>query len=195
MDKIILTDVDGVLLDWHGLFRRWMTEQGYAEIEGFTGYNLAKRYGMEEEKMRALVRRFNTSAAVGFCSPERDAAHYVRRLGEKGWKFVCITAMGGDRFSEQLRIMNLERIFGHVFINHYFVDLNAPKDHILELFAGTEHWWVEDKLANAEAGLKYGLRPILIKHDHNAHYESDEILCVDNWKQAFAIITGEEYIA
>jgi FMN phosphatase YigB (HAD superfamily) len=195
MEKIILTDVDGVLLDWHGLFRRWMTEKGFVEDTSQKGYSLAKKYNLTEDRMRALVSQFNTSAAVGFCPPERDAAHYVRRLGEKGYKFICITAMGGDRFSEQLRIQNLERIFGHVFINHYFVGLNEPKDHILELFAGTECWWVEDKLSNAEAGLKYGLRPILIKHDHNSHCDSDEILCVDSWKQAFAIITGEEYIA
>lgn len=195
MDKIILTDVDGVLLNWHGLFRRWMTEKGFVEDTTQTSYSLAKRYNLTEDRMRALVLQFNTSAAVGFCPAERDAAHYVRRLGEKGWKFICITAMGGDRFSEQLRIQNLERIFGHVFINHYFVGLNEPKDHILELFAGSEYWWVEDKLANAEAGLKYGLRPILIKHDHNAHYESDEILCVDNWKQIYAIVTGEELIS
>jgi FMN phosphatase YigB (HAD superfamily) len=193
MDKIILTDVDGVLLDWHAMFRSWMTTKGFVEDTSSKCYSLAKKYNLEESVSSALVRQFNTSAAVGFCGPERDSIHYVRRLGEKGYKFVAITAMGGDRFSEQLRIQNLERLFGHVFINHYFVDLNAPKDHVLELFRGTEYWWIEDKLSNAEAGLKYGLRPILISHDHNSHYESDEILVADNWKQAYTYITGEQY--
>lgn len=194
MEKVILTDVDGVLLDWNSLFKRWMEERGFAESKDYTGYSLAIRYGLEEERMRALVKQFNTSAAVGFCPPERDAVHYVKRLGERGYKFICITAMGGDRFSEQLRIQNLERIFGRVFINHYFVDLNAPKDNILELFTGTECWWIEDKMANAVAGLKHGLRPILIRHDHNSDFDSEEILCVDSWKQVYAIITGEEYM-
>lgn len=195
MEKIILTDVDGVLLNWHGMFRRWMEELGFVEDPGQTCYSLAKRYKVEESEMSQLVKQFNRSAAVGFCPAERDAVHYVRRLGELGYKFIAITAMGGDRYSEHLRIQNLERLFGHVFINHFFVDLNAPKDHVLELFNGSEHWWVEDKLTNAEAGLKYGLRPILISHDHNSHYESDEILVADNWKQAFMYITGEEHIS
>lgn len=194
MDKIILTDVDGVLLNWHSMFRRWMSEQGFVEDTESRCYSLAKKYKMEDASMAAMVRQFNKSAAVGFCPPERDAMHYVRRLGERGYKFIAITAMGGDRYSEQLRIQNLERVFGHVFINHHFVDLNASKDHVLELFHGSEYWWIEDKLSNAEAGLKYGLRPILIRHDHNSHCDSDDILIVDSWKEAFVHITGEETI-
>ena len=31
MSKVIITDVDGVLLDWHGLFRKWMTSKGFVE--------------------------------------------------------------------------------------------------------------------------------------------------------------------
>lgn len=191
MDKIILTDVDGVLLDWHSMFRRWMADQGFTPDSAKSHmYSLAESYGLPEEQTRALVTRFNQSAAVGFCPPERDAVHYVQRLGELGYKFICITAMGGDRFSEQLRVQNLERIFGHVFINHHFVGLNASKDHVLELYGGTEYWWIEDKLSNAEAGLKFGLRPILIKHDYNAHCDSDDILIAENWKQAYAYING-----
>jgi FMN phosphatase YigB (HAD superfamily) len=193
-NKNILTDVDGVLLDWHGPFRRWMAEQGFVEDLSQKTYSLAKKYHLDENQMREMVIRYNRSAAVGFCPAERDAVHYVRRLGERGFKFICITAMGGDRFSEMLRIQNLERLFGQVFINHHFVGLNESKDHILELYNGTECWWIEDKLSNAEAGLKHGLRPILIRHEYNAHCDSEDILVVDNWKQIFTIVTGEQYV-
>jgi FMN phosphatase YigB (HAD superfamily) len=197
MNKIILTDVDGVLLNWHEPFQRWVNEE-----HGLVGgtdpehrvYSLATRYGIDEERMHQLVLEFNRSAAVGFLPPYADSLHYVKRLAEKGWKFITITSMGGNRYSEQLRIMNLERVFGHVFIDHNFIDLNVPKDDILRLFAGTEHWWIEDKPCNAEAGIALGLRSILLRHDHTEEYENNELLIVDRWKHIYAIITGEEYI-
>lgn len=194
MTKTILTDVDGVLLDWHSMFRRWMKDNGFSENTRETGYSLAKKYGLEEPAIAKLVRHFNQSAAVGFCPPERDAVHYMRRLGDRGYSFIAITAMGGDRFSEQLRIQNLERLFGKVFTNHHFVDLNASKDDVLALFTGTEAWWIEDKLSNAEAGLTHGLRPILLRHEHNSHCDSEDILVVDSWKEIFTIITGEQHL-
>ena len=30
MDKIILTDIDGVVFDWHTAFVKWMELQGYS---------------------------------------------------------------------------------------------------------------------------------------------------------------------
>ena len=194
MSKTILTDVDGVLLNWHGLFAQWMSERGYVQDPAVKSYDLGERYRMPKEWIQAEAARFNTSAAVGFCAAERDSAHYVERLGNRGYKFVAITAMGGDKYSRELRIRNLRDIFGDVFLDFIFTDLNASKDAILKQYEGGEHWWIEDKLSNAEAGLQFGLRPILIRHDHNAHCDSDDILCVDNWKQIFAIITGEEYV-
>ena len=34
MEKIIVTDCDGVLLNWEYAFCAWMSQRGYAEIEG-----------------------------------------------------------------------------------------------------------------------------------------------------------------
>lgn len=197
MNKIILADVDGVLLNWHVPFQRWMEEE-HGLVPGIESkhqvYSLSTRYEIDEDKMHSYVLAFNRSAAVGFLPPYEDAGHYVRRLAEKGYKFITSTAMGGNRYSEQLRIMNLERVFGHVFVGHNFIELNESKEPFLQLYAGTEHWWVEDKPSNAEIGVKLGLRSIMLRHDHTADYENDDLLIVDRWKHIYAIITGEEYI-
>ncbi len=43
-DKVILTDCDGVLLDWLFGFKEFMAERGYTEQDD-TGYAIWKRYG------------------------------------------------------------------------------------------------------------------------------------------------------
>lgn len=189
-NKLILVDVDGVLLDWHSMFRQWMTESGYVEDTNSKCYSLAKKYGLDDDEARKLVLQFNRSAAVGFCKPERDAVEYVGKLAELGYRFLPITAMGGDEYSRLLRRENLDNVFGNVFVGHFFVDLNASKDHILEIFEGTNAWWVEDKLSNAEAGLKYGLRSILISHEHNSHCDNKDIVIVESWEELHRHITN-----
>jgi hypothetical protein len=196
MNKIILTDVDGVLLDWGSMFYRWMAEarKDLTYNPESRTYSLAAKYSIPEAEMHALVLRFNSSAAVGFCPAYKNSIHYVRRLHENGFKFVAVTAMGADRYGQQLRIQNLERCFGHVFINHHFTDLNVPKDDVLSLFSGTGYWWIEDKVQNAVAGLAHGLRPILMTHEHNEDFEHDDVVTATCWKDVYQIITTDDMI-
>lgn len=194
MKKIILTDVDGCLLDWSNAFKDWMQVRGFFPDHTKTCYSLSKRYTLPEKEMAALVRQFNASAAVGFLQPYADSVHYVRRLSERGYRFIPITSFGGDHYSEALRIQNLERHFGKVFERHHFLDLNASKDHILEQYAGTEYWWIEDKIENAVDGLKHGLRSVLLKQSHNETYEGDDVLMVHKWKDIYTYVTGDAYV-
>ena len=82
MSKTILTDCDGVLLDWEKGFEIWMGEQGYVKIPDFdvTAYGLSVHYGMTKEKIKKLIREFNSSAAIGYLKPFRDATRYVPAL-------------------------------------------------------------------------------------------------------------------
>ena len=60
MNKIILTDCDGVLLNWEGAFTDWMTSRGYVVDENNRReYNMGKRYGISSEEKDRTVRAFN----------------------------------------------------------------------------------------------------------------------------------------
>jgi hypothetical protein len=48
----------------------------------------------------------------------------------------------------------------------------------------------EDKIANADLGIKVGLNSILMGHDHNSSYDGEAIR-VNKWKDIFNIIVGE----
>ena len=82
--KLILTDADGVCLDWEWAFNVYMQEHGFEEIEGSKlNYDMSIRYGIPREQVVKLIRIFNESAAIGFLPAQRDAMYYIKKLHEK----------------------------------------------------------------------------------------------------------------
>lgn len=191
-DSVILVDCDGVVCNWEYAFSVWMETHGFKKIPGGDlDYDISKRYGIDKDQSRKLVKIFNESAAIGFLPPLRDAMYYVKRLHEEyGYVFHCITSLSTDINAKKLREMNLAKLFGDtVFEKVICLDTGADKDEALAHYRDTGCWWVEDKYVNAEAGLKVGLRPLLMEHGHNMHYYNDRIPIVKNWKEVFEIIT------
>ena len=87
MSNVILTDCDGVLVDWEAKFTEWMVRQGYGVIND-KAYNVGERfgknrYGLSKEVSRELIKYFNESAAIETLRPFRDAIKYVRKLHEE----------------------------------------------------------------------------------------------------------------
>jgi len=107
--KVILTDIDGVMLDWEEGFSVWMEHHGYKPVDGYKLlYSIGDRYGITKDEGHKLVRLFNESAAIGFLPPVRDAQQYVRLLAEKHkYKFLAVTSLSKDVYARELRIRNL----------------------------------------------------------------------------------------
>ena len=76
--------------------------------------------------------------------------------------------------------------------SYHILDTGADKDSALAEFHGTGLYWVEDKPKNAVAGLKYGLKPILIDHPYNQNFKHPEVIRVSNWKQIHQIVSGRK---
>ena len=193
LKKLILTDADGVLLDWEWAFNVWMQEHGFEEGAGSKfSYDMVARYGIPREQVRKLIRIFNESAAIGFLPALRDAMYYVKRLHEEhGFRFHCITSLSLDPNAQKLREMNLNKLFGtSAFERVVCLDTGADKDEALQEYEGTGCYWLEDKPENAECGYRYGLNPLLIEHGHNMHYYHEGITVVKNWKHIYEIVTG-----
>jgi hypothetical protein len=193
--KIILTDADGVLLDWEWAFSVWMQERGYTlTADNKKSYYLHHHYNeLEEKDSKKVIKTFNESAAIGFLPAQRDAMYYVKRLVEEhGYKFHCITSLSLDPNAQRLREMNLSKLFGeHTFERIVCLDTGADKDEALEEYEGTGLYWIEDKIANAETGYKYGLDSLLIEHGHNMHHYHPGVTLVKNWKHIYEVVTGQ----
>lgn len=194
-NSVILTDVDGVLLNWEYAFDCYVQEHGFKKVPGSEfKYNIGKRYGISEEQGRVLIKNFNESAAIAFLPPLRDAMYYVKRLHEQhGYVFHAITSLSRNQHACQLREMNLKKLFGKtVFERFVFLDTGADKDDVLSEYRDTECWWLEDKIDNCIAGTKMGLRSLLMEHGHNMDFVHPEIPRVKNWREIYNIVTGQE---
>jgi hypothetical protein len=191
--NVILTDVDGVLLNWEYAFDTWMQTHGHSKIEGGQyKYNIGKRYNISDAQGRQLIKYFNESAAIGFLPPLRDAMYYVKKLHEKhGFVFHAITSLSLDKNAIHLREMNLKKLFGEtVFERIVCLDTGADKDDALMPYKDSGLYWVEDKIANCETGTSLGLSSLLMEHGHNMDFEHPEIPRVKNWREVYDIVLG-----
>jgi len=191
--KLILVDADGVLLDWEWAFSVWMEEHGFVKTEGSQFiYDIGKRYGIDHEQGRKLIKIFNESAAIGFLPPLRDAMYYVKRLHEEhGYVFHCITSLSLDTNAGKLREMNLRKLFGKTaFERIVCLETGADKNEALEPYRDSGCYWLEDKPENAEVGHELGLRSILVEHGHNMNHVNEQIPVVKNWREIYEIITS-----
>jgi hypothetical protein len=207
-NRIILTDVDGVLLEWENHFTEWMLQRSYfnKEVgEGYIGkkiypytlldnkentYEMAERFGLTKTEVRKEIREFNKSAWMGNQAPMPDSQTWVKLLAAEGWTFVPITSQTSDIPAQCLRKKRMGELFGdHIFTNYHILDTGADKDSALAEFHNTGLYWVEDKPKNALDGLKYGLKPILIDHPYNRDFNHPDVIRVNNWKQIHEILS------
>ena len=193
--KTILTDCDGVILDWEEGFSVWMEHHGHQKVEGYQYlYNIGQRYGMSSEAGNKLVKQFNESAAIGFLPPLRDAQFFVKKLHEQHqYKFICITSLSLDPYAKYLRERNLKKLMGDAFIDVICLDTGADKDEILKEYGGNfpGNYWIEDKPENVDWGIDAGLKGILVEHGHNMDYKGTATI-VKNWEDIYNIITQKE---
>ena len=206
-DKVILTDCDGVYLNWEYPFEIWMNSRGYKAVPDADkfSYGVENRFNITTKEKYMLIREFNSSAAIGFLPPLRDSIQYIQKLHrEHGYVFHCITSLSKDRNAQKLRIMNTEKLFGPtVFEEYTFLGTGEDKYDILkEKYENTGLLWIEDKLENAVAGDQVGLSSILMEHGHNmirsnrpeGHPDwghADHIPRFENWKGIYNYIIGE----
>ena len=195
-NRIILTDVDGVLLEWEHHFTKWMIQRTYFDKKGSrvhpyrllenkeNTYEMAERFGVTIPEIRKEIREFNRSAWMGTQRPMPGSQTWVKLLHAEGWTFIPITSQTSDKPAQELRKKRLEELFGkQVFSNYHILGTGADKDSALAEFHNTGLYWVEDKPKNALAGLNYGLKVLLYDHPYNRDFNHPEITRVNNWEQ------------
>jgi FMN phosphatase YigB (HAD superfamily) len=189
----ILTDCDGVLLNWEYAFGTWMERHGYKTYPDDIGkvYDVSEIYNIPKEEKNKLIRFFNESAAIGYLPPLRDAMYYVDKLHrEFGAVFHVITSLSNDPSAQKLRKKNLTKLFGDtVFEKFVFLDTGADKHEALEAYRNSGDLWIEDKIENAEVGRSYGLNSILVEHGHNMHCKDFPLM--KNWKDIYEYVSGK----
>ena len=194
-DKVIVTDADGVLLNWEWAFEVWMEEHGHKLQPDHAGaYDMGLRYGISKEDTKKLIKLFNESAAIGFLPALRDATYYVKLLHEKhGYVFDVVTSLSTNPYAQKLRKKNLRKLFGEsAFRKFKFLSTGGDKDAALLPYKDSGLWWIEDKIENAELGHSLGMKSLLMAHGHNYTYAHDDIRVVKDWSEIYEIILASE---
>ena len=195
-NKIILTDCDGVCLDWEYGFHTWMSTHGH-ELKHNNLYSVAKQYEMTDENAKRQVEIFNSSASRGFLPPLRDSQYYIKLLAEKlGYRFIAVTSLSNDESAQKLRTCNLKKLFGNdTFVEYHYLGCGDDKDEILLQLANKYEGsiWVEDKYINAEVGADAGFDSLLMEHGHNLNYTGDDrVKIVRNWEEIYKYVERKE---
>ena len=183
--KKIISDCDGVLLDWCFAFDIWMGEQGYVRMPETDHYfSQSKRYNIPEKEALEQVNLFNQTGVLGFVPAYKDSVEYVTRLAREGYRFDVITMIGPDKYAHKLRKANLRHLFGDVFDEIYCAgDFKQPKKEILEeRYKGTNYVWIEDRVDYAIQGDEVGLNTFMMDHPYNREYKGQR---VKNWKELY----------
>lgn len=193
MKKIILTDADGVLVNWNKAFSEFILSKGYKQLpDTDEEYSLAARYGISAKESKDLVKEFNESENIAYLQPFADSVKYVKKLADLGFKFIVISSLSDSPAAKEYRTKNLLNIFGDVFINIVCIETGANKLNTLMSWSDTGFYWIEDHTNQAEAGYEAGLKPILINHSYNEQYETNlfpKVSIQHPWKEIFGIIS------
>jgi len=185
--RLILCDVDGVLLHWEQAFDAWMKRQGYQkQKEG--SYKVEEHYGLDKSACALLIQILNESAAMRYLDPIDGASHYLGLLHESGYTIRLITSQTLEPMAHRAREDNLRDKFGSIFEAVIFLDTGSDKDEVLATQpAGS--FWIEDKPVNALAGFKAGMIPILYTQPHNKDFKHKDVTRCDTWKDIYQFIS------
>ena len=125
-NRIILTDVDGVLLEWEHHFTEWMLQRSYYNDKGErvypykllpdkqNTYEMAERFGLTIPAIRKEIREFNKSAWMATQCPMPESQTWVKLLAAEGWTFVPITSQTSDIPAQQLRKKRLGELWSEL---------------------------------------------------------------------------------
>jgi len=192
--KKILTDCDGVLLDWAYSFEKWMKFHFDMTVVDQTEYDIAKRYQSDDPNLSKdnkfyAPRIFCNSSRIASLKPLRDSVKYVKKIYEEhGVTFDVVTSLSLDPETQKLRKYNLRKVYGDAIDRIVCLDTGEDKDEALEEWRDSGRLWVEDKPENAVLGAEMGLQSILIDHPYNRDFSHPDVTRVKNWKEVYEMI-------
>lgn len=195
MEKIILTDCDGVCVDWNLGFNKFMDDKGYPQLPNTEDqYNLMVRHNITSKQAMEFVKEFNEGHYIADLEPFADSVEYIKKLADLGFRFIAVTSISNSEVAHKHRTKNLLSLFGDVFDEVNCIETGASKSFILQRWANLGYFWIEDHMRQAEAGHEAGLRTVLITHPYNEHYSTDLFPRVSHttpWEDIYNLICKE----
>lgn len=194
--KLILTDIDDVVLDW----RKAMSSHiiGCVDLHEraiprkFLDHAcLVNDDGLEKANMpeRARIGYFNASPSFSALHAHSDAARVLPALHRIGYRFIAITAAGAGPEITERRRRNLNAVFGPIFDDVVCVGLHGSKRRELERHAPSI--WVDDSFDNARDGADAGHMSFHFADRRAAPASDSRIREVRSWAEIAGLIGAD----
>lgn len=192
--KIILTDIDGVILDFAKTFAEFILD-----VKGETiiteDYFKQKRERAYEDHQK-IVAEYTVSDHFKNLEAKPCALEVLNDLRKEGWRFIAITACDTEHPEQCVktaynnRMENLEKYFPDVFEDMHFSPWSTGKGEILKRYAPT--WWIDDRADHAHDGHEAGHKAIIMRGE-DPHVEANNhanLPIVDTWHEIKALINA-----
>lgn len=194
MRNILLSDCDGVLLNWEDSFEEWMFFKHKINRISFTefdhyGFSIANSFGISQEDARTFIDEFNASDHMLNLPPIRDSVKYVRKLYEEhGIVLHVITTFGTSILGREFRRQNLENVFNGAVKRVVCLNHSDSKEEALKPYSHRGLSFVEDRKSNVDLAMGLNIQGILMQHDYNLDYEGQGIR-VKTWQDIYEYLT------
>jgi len=190
MKKYLLTDVDGVLLDWEGAFRKFMIANGFDKIGDDAHYYLSDHYGLDDDIIARIAKDFNSSNSGGNLKPIKNSNQYLKKFIDLGYEIIAITSFGTCSYSRKNRLTNLKNAFGDIFKNVILLNVDESKKDVLKDFKDKNSIWIEDKYQNYKDGCDLGIESYLMKQPYNKGCNNANF--IEEWSQLYNNVAFRE---
>jgi beta-phosphoglucomutase-like phosphatase (HAD superfamily) len=190
MDKILLTDVDGTLLDFATDFHYWMLDHGFKATGSLSQtFEIDVVYGCTREQALHEVEAFCEADVFKTLPPILGSLGVIRRLKALGWRVVAITSCHASPEARRNREENLAILYGIEPQDVIFAGLMGDKRKILANFPPAI--WVDDHYRHIEEGLDAGHKCFVIDMPYNQQESNNNnplVERISHWMQIEAWI-------
>jgi phosphoglycolate phosphatase-like HAD superfamily hydrolase len=189
--KLLIIDVDDVLLDWTASFGDFITENyGYDGVPlGENPKRLWDILNVPKEQVIEIMKEHNNSSYFKKLKYFNDSK--VFNQPHDFDKVVCVTACGIELQVQLARMNNLEDLFPG-FINEitclpYYSEKFDEFTKIIEAHRSYDIFLLDDNVADVKFALKNGVNAFVYK---SAFYDNENLRTVDNSTDFLSAISG-----
>lgn len=181
----LLTDVDGVLLDWIKSFGDYVQTRGF-KLNHATPktWEMTDWFGGDHKTIVKLITEFNSSSDFSKIPTLEDAQRVLPALAEK-YRLVAITCCSTDKKTVNRRKSNL-KMLGVKFEEVHCLNFTDSKIDLLKSYKPAI--WVEDRIEGAESGISAGHTSFLRESTYNQDPHHEDIVRVSSWDDIFKIV-------
>jgi hypothetical protein len=194
--KIILSDCDGVLLDWRTGFLDWLPDHisDTLQMDALEHENFNNAFDYDQRHIDELAHEFNRSEAISRLAPWHDSVEYVKKLGELGFRFHICTAMGTNELCQQYREYNLYSLYGDLFDIVQLMPVGSSKASWLDQYRDSGYFWLEDHVGHAQDGAALGLKSVVVTDSSNSQYTDIDLPRTSEqkpWRDIYEMVLSE----